>query len=103
MNSQWAIGGAQLLHPLKAAGTAFNADPSQLVEQYADCSKPMDEYLAKQLDKIPRTVFDYIWVIDFDVARLPPYEGLTRVYADGTTALYRLDHKTRRAAALVVE
>jgi hypothetical protein len=90
VNSQWNIPGAQLLTPLGGRGTAYNADPSQFVLHRPGCSIPVESLLEEKIHEIPKDRFDYVWLIHFDVANLPAYPGLTRVYADKKSALYRL-------------
>lgn len=89
VNSQWDVPGAQLLRPLGAAGTDFNADPSHFVAS-RDCPTDLRPRLAEKIAALPRDRFDYLWVIDFDPAGLPAYPGLQRLYSDDRTILYRI-------------
>lgn len=90
VNSQWdASGGQQLLTPLRARGTAFNADPSQYIEiAPVDCDGDLSAALAQRIAQIPRDRFDYIWLLDVDASRLPVMPGLRRLYQDDRSALY---------------
>jgi hypothetical protein len=88
VNSQWEIPGGQLLTPLHARGTAFNADPSQYLE--AGCADAAGPALARKIGQIPRDRFDYVWLLGFDMPRLAAPTGLTRLYSDDRSALYRL-------------
>ena len=40
---------------------------------------------------LPRDRFDYVWVIGFAPTALPRYAGLTSVFADDATILYRIE------------
>jgi hypothetical protein len=90
VNSQWEVPGGQLLQPLRARGTAFNSDPSQIVFPSPTCSTSFGPVLAEKIQAIPRNRFGYVWLIGFDVGQLPAYPGLSRVYADDRSSMYRL-------------
>jgi len=89
VNSQWDVPGAQLLRPLGALGTPFNADPSHLVRS-SNCAEDLRALLGTRIGQLPRDRFDYVWVIDYDPATLPAYPGLARLYLDDRTILYRI-------------
>lgn len=89
VNSQWDVPGAQLLRPLAAAGTPFNADPSHLVRS-ANCREDLRALLGTRIAQLPRDRFDYVWLIGYDPATLPAYPGLARLYSDDETILYRI-------------
>jgi hypothetical protein len=91
VNSQWEVPGGQLLQPLRARGTAFNSDPSQIVFPSPTCSAPVEPALAEKIRAIHRDRFDYVWLIGFNVDQLPAYPGLTRTYADDQSSMYRLN------------
>ncbi len=90
-NDQWDVSGANLMTVTKKDAPGFAFDPSQLVVP-KKCGRNSawrtpDEALAK----LPRTAFDYVWLIDpprYDV-RLT--SGMTPVWRDGTDVLYRID------------
>lgn len=86
-NSQWEVPGAQLLIPLGASGTRYNADPSQYIMGNGD----LRPRLAKRLKAFPRDRFDYVWLIGYRPETLPRYAGLTPVFADDRTILYRIE------------
>lgn len=90
VNSQWdASGGQQLLTPLRAHGTAFNADPSQYIEVApGDCNGDLSATVAQRIAQIPRDRFDYVWLLDIDAPRLAALPGLRRLYQDDRSALY---------------
>jgi hypothetical protein len=89
-NGQWDVPGAELLHARRARGTGWSADPSQFVWA-AECDEAgMAHALAAKVAALPRREFDYLWVFGFKPAGLPAWPGLTRLYADNTTVLYRV-------------
>jgi hypothetical protein len=93
VNSQWdASGGQQLLTPLRARGTAFNADPSQYIEVASgDCDGDLSATLAQRIAQIPRDRFDYVWLLDVDASHLAALPGLRRLYQDDRSALYEFN------------
>ncbi|UVO54985.1 hypothetical protein [Sphingomonas sp. SUN039] len=86
-NGQWDVPGAQLLVPLAARGTRYNSDPSQLVMGCGD----LRPALAARIADFPRDRFDLVWLIGYRPATLPRYAGLTPLFADDRTVLYRID------------
>lgn len=89
-NAQWDVPGAQLLTPIGARGTRYNADPSQLIRR-PDCPADLRPVLASKIASFPRDRFDRVWVIGFRPETLPRYPGLTPLFADDQTILYRID------------
>lgn len=89
-NAQWDVPGGQLLTPLGARGTRYNSDPSQLVRR-RDCPVELRPVLAQKLAQFPRDRFDRVWIIGFRPETLPRYPGLTPLFADDQTILYRID------------
>jgi hypothetical protein len=89
-NGQWAIAGGQMLSPLRARGTAFNSDPSQFVNQRHHCNLNAEAMVVDRVAKVPRDRFDWLWLFDIDPAQMPALDDAERVYADDTSALYRL-------------
>jgi len=90
VNSQWdASGGQQLLTPLRARGTDFNADPSQYIEVLpGGCDGDLSATLAERIAQIPRDRFEYVWLLDVDASHLATLPGLRRLYHDDRSALY---------------
>ena len=90
-NDQWTMAGAQLLasHYPDSRGW-FARDPSQIVTENK-CRGEWWLTINQSLAHFPRSRFDYVWLID-----PPPYDtrltaGLTPVWRDGTSVLYRVD------------
>jgi hypothetical protein len=86
-NGQWDVPGAQLLVPLAAQGTRYNSDPSQLVMGCGD----LRPALAARIADFPRDRFDLVWLIGYRPETLPRYRGLTPLFADDRTVLYRIE------------
>ena len=89
-NGQWDVPGAQLLTPLGAAGTKFNADPSNLVRS-GRCPRDLRGVLAQRIAALPRDRFEFVWIFGFSPAALPVWPGLEPVFADEATILYRIE------------
>ena len=89
-NGQWDVPGAQLLTPLAARGSRFNADPSQLIGLDYRCIDDLRPRLAETIRSLPRERFDYVWILAFDPKTLPSYPGLEPVFTDDRTILYRI-------------
>lgn len=89
-NDQWTMAGAQLLSARYAPGGRFVRDPTQIVS----ANKCRGEFwltIEQALVRFPRDGFDYVWLID-----PPPYDpaltaGLTPVWREGSSVLYRVD------------
>jgi len=90
VNSQWDVPGAQLLRPLAARGTDWNADPSQFLGGRV-CENDMHAEFRDRIKDIPRDRFDYVWLLDIPTRPLPAYPGLKPLYWDERTVLYALE------------
>ncbi len=89
-NDQWTMAGAQLLDINYPAGGKFVRDPYQIVTENR-CSGQFWYTIDQALAEFPRDGYDYVWLID-----PPNYDprltaGLTAVWRDGTSVLYRVD------------
>jgi hypothetical protein len=89
-NDQWTMAGAQLLAVRYPEGGRFVRDPSQIVTGQR-CGGEFWLTLDQALRRVPRAAFDFIWLID-----APPHDpaltaGLTPVWRDGTSVLYRVE------------
>lgn len=92
-NDQWSMAGAQLVTAIYPAETTFRHDPSQFVVA-PDCRSAEWRTLDDTLRALPRDSFDYVWLI-----RPPPHDqrllaGLTPLWRNGTSALYRVTDRT---------
>jgi len=95
-NDQWTMAGAQLLSAGYPAGGRFVRDPSQIVTENR-CRGEAWLTIDQSLATFPRDAFDYVWLID-----PPPYDpaltaGLTPVWRDGSSVLYRVNRVGRGA------
>jgi hypothetical protein len=90
VNSEWENPGALLLKPLRAQGTAFNADPSQYLFELGACGRDVRAALARRVAQAPRDRFDYVWLLGFGGAGGGLGPPLSRLYADDDSALYAL-------------
>jgi hypothetical protein len=93
-NDQFTMAGAQLLHVRYRPGSPFVQDPSQVVTA-TPCPRETLRSLDLALILLPRDAFDYVWLIS-----PPPYdpalaEGLTPIWRDGASVLYRVDSKAK--------
>jgi len=92
-NDQWEMAGAQLMASVYPEGSRivrhFGRDPSQMVTE-PTCKSQIWHTLNWSLANLPRDKFDYVWIID-----PPPYDaqllhGMTKIWAGGSNALYRI-------------
>ena len=95
-NDQWSMPGAQLLTVRYPGARGFNHDPSQVVTD-VKCPRQWWRPVAVSLARFPRKSFDYVWLIS-----VPPYDrrlerGLTEVWRDGQSAVFKIDHGTPAA------
>jgi hypothetical protein len=89
-NDQWTMAGAQLLGVNYPQGGRFVRDPVQIVTENR-CRGEFWLTINQALARFPRGAFDYVWLID-----PPPHDqrllaGLTPVWRDGTSVLYRVE------------
>jgi hypothetical protein len=88
-NDQWLLEGVNLLDLKYRAAGYFAADPSQLVRPNG-CRDAIHRTIGDSLKALPRTDFDFLWLID-----VPPYDpadvaGLRPVWRGPGSILYRL-------------
>jgi len=88
-NDQWLLEGVNLLDLKYRAAGYFAADPSQLVRP-DHCRDRLHRTIGASLATLPRSDFDYVWLID-----VPPYDpslvaGLQPVWRGPGSILYRL-------------
>ncbi len=93
-NDQWNMAGAQLLRAHIGPRRWFNSDPSQIVTA-GKCRGEWWKSVDWSLANFPRDTFDYVWLLDPPAYN--PYwtRGLTPVWRDGTSVLYRVDDRTQ--------
>jgi hypothetical protein len=88
-NDQWLLDGVNLLELKYRKAGYFAADPSQLVRPNG-CRDPLHRTISESLSHLPRSDFDYLWLVD-----VPPYDpmltkGLRPVWQGAGSILYRL-------------
>lgn len=96
-NDQWTLAGAQLLR-VRLNAPGFTGDPSQLVVP-AGCRHPEWRMIDVALRRVPRAAFDYIWLIDPPAYDARLTAGLTRVWSNGTSVLFRVNRNAASADA----
>ena len=95
-NDQWSMAGGQLLTVRFPEGLGFRHDPSELITS-VQCPLEYWRPVAVALSVFPRKAFDYLWLV-----QPPKYDprltqGLTPVWRDGTSVLFRIDHDQKAA------
>jgi hypothetical protein len=84
-NDQWVIPGGQLLQVHAPLAGEFATDYSQIAKQDG-CDKP--NTITRQLSRLPRAAFDYVWILDDGKVRAIP--AATPVKRTAGSVLYRL-------------
>lgn len=93
-NDQWTMEGAQLLDVRFRDGWPFVRDPSQIVTANycrGEVWMTMDQALAF----FPRDAFDYVWLIAPPAYDPALTQGLTPIWRDGRSILYRVESKAK--------
>lgn len=89
-NDQFIMGGAQLIQVRYKGGLPFDRDPTQLMRSER-CDRGDLISFKRSMAMLPRQGFDFIWVIGKPEDDWMDYAGLTRVWKQGDSALYRID------------
>jgi hypothetical protein len=97
-NDQWSMAGAQLLTARYRPAQRFAHDPSEIVTGFR-CRGEWWRPISMALETFPRDAFDYVWLI-----RPPRYdpklvEGMTPIWRNDHSVLYRVDRKPPRGEA----
>ncbi|MEK6638851.1 MAG: hypothetical protein AABY88_12300 [Pseudomonadota bacterium] len=90
-NDQFIMNGAQLIQIRYKAGFPFDRDPTQLIKS-DKCDRPDLLTFAQSMAKLPRSGFDFIWIIGAPEDTQVDYNGLTRIWRNGTSVVYRIEH-----------
>ncbi len=90
INDQFVLGGAQLLQIRYKAAVPFDRDPSQFMTGDA-CLRDDWRSFRQAMGAIPRSAFDYIWVIGSPEDRGVDYKELTPAWRNGASILYRIE------------
>lgn len=94
-NDQWTAAGAQLLRVRYRPGWPFVRDATQIVTQIR-CPREWWRSVDMALELIPRDAFDYLWMIDPPIYDPELVEGMTPIWRDGTSVLYRIDSNANK-------
>ena len=89
-NDQWVMEGINLLRLTYRDAGRFSSDPTQILNN-RNCPGGRLWSIDRVLPLVPRSGFDYLWLVDterFDVALLPPS---TLVWRGSGSVLYRLN------------
>ncbi|MGF7148882.1 hypothetical protein FHS96_002510 [Sphingomonas zeicaulis] len=97
-NDQWVAAGAQLVRTHFPTGWRYSRDPSQIVTG-PRCRGEVWWPLNRSLAHLPRERFDYVWLIA--PRRHDPrlMEGMTEIWRQGSSSLWRIDSRAAPAAA----
>lgn len=90
VNDQFVLGGAQLLQVRYKAAAPFDRDPSQFITGEA-CLRDDWRSFRQAMIALPRKAFDFIWVIGAPEDTRVDYSGLTPVWRNGASTLYRIE------------
>ncbi|UUL81801.1 hypothetical protein [Sphingomonas qomolangmaensis] len=91
-NDQWSMAGAQMLTVKYEAGRGFNHDPAQIVTD-VKCPRQYWRPIAVALTRFPRNAFDYVWMVDPPAYDRRLEAGLTPLWRDGNSALFRVEDR----------
>jgi hypothetical protein len=87
-NNQWKMEGALLLAVRKDDAPGFIQTPSQIVSKSRCRSEPW-RTSSQALERLPRTAFDFVWMIDPPKGtRVPP--DLVAIWTNGKDTVYRI-------------
>ena len=89
-NDQFILSGAQLIQIRYKGGFPIDRDPTQLMKSNI-CGGSDLQTFAQSMAKLPRAGFDMIWVIGRPEDRLVDYSGLTPVWRNQDSILYRIE------------
>jgi hypothetical protein len=97
-NDQWEIPGAQLLDVRYASAEPFVVDPSEVtysqwcvanVEELEE-GQSRPQTADQALEELPRAGFDFVWLLKPAGFTVRPIPGLTLVWSDTDSRLYRV-------------
>ncbi|AXJ96918.1 hypothetical protein DM480_07645 [Sphingomonas sp. FARSPH] len=91
-NDQWSMAGAQLLTVRYTPAGRFAHDPSEIVTDRR-CRGEWWRPLRLSLAMLPRDAFDYVWLINPGPYGPEFVAGLTPIWRDGRSVLYRVDNR----------
>ena len=90
VNDQFSMGGVQLVRVHYPAAGAFTSDPSQIVV-HKHCPGEDWREFPEAIDILPRSAFDYVWLINIKNRSKVDLSGLTPVWQKASSTLYKID------------
>lgn len=90
-NDQWSMAGGQLLTVHYGEAGRYAHDPSEIVVA-TGCVRAWWRPLPVALTEFPRDAFDYVWLIQPPEYDRALEQGLTPVWRDGDSALFKVKH-----------
>jgi hypothetical protein len=91
-NDQWRLGASSPLKIVVRGLKDYDADPTQMVLFQRCDAQPGYWTIAEALHDLPRTRFDYLWLIDPPAFESRLVAGMTPIWANRSARLYRIDH-----------
>jgi hypothetical protein len=89
-NDQFIMAGAQLIQIRYDNAAGFDRDPSQLIKRNMSDRTDWRNF-SEAMAALPRSAFDYIWVVGKAEDKRVSYSGLTAVWRAGESVVYRID------------
>lgn len=89
-NDQWVMPGAQLLTIAKKDAPGFVNDPSQLASEL-QCPTEVFKPARTLLARLPRSAFDYVWLIEPPIRPADIPSDFAQVWSNGRDSLYRIE------------
>lgn len=90
-NDQWELPGAQLLSVKKRDAPMVYADDSQLVSLRKCPSEPWLP-IGERLQSLPRSAYDYVWLMDVPPGAVAIPPDFTRLWTNGKDSVYRIEN-----------
>ncbi|WP_448658201.1 hypothetical protein ACPVPU_12100 [Sphingomonas sp. CJ99] len=91
VNSQWPMAGAPLMRLRTDRPGPFDTDPSQVVLSAPCTDLPTHLTLSDAVARFPRHRFTHLWLIRPHLLRRDQLAGMTRVWTNGQSHLFRID------------
>jgi hypothetical protein len=90
VNDQYSMSGVQLVGVHYPAASGFTGDPSQIVV-HKRCPGEDWRTFPEAIDILPRSAFDYVWLINIKDRSGVDFSGLTLVWQQASSTLYKID------------
>ena len=89
-NDQFIMSGAQLVQIRYTKAQPFDRDPSQLIKPNTSDRTDWRNF-SEAIAALPRAAFDYLWIIGKAEDKGIDYRGLTPIWRQDDSVLYRID------------